>query len=160
MTEFVFDADGEEATDKLGAALAAAFACIEGPVVVALRGTLGAGKTRLVRSIAAAMEIPSEEVCSPTFTLIHEYHGSRSIYHLDAYRIRTDDEFRELGVEEMFDLDAVIIVEWADRVRGAMPDEFLQIDIEVTGDCSRRFIIRAAAMRLYEVLSVLNLALR
>src|SRR5262245_39032142 len=100
MSEFVFEAADEGATECLGAALAAA---LPAGVTVALCGTLGAGKTRLVQAIAAACGVPRDEVVSPTFVLCQQYHGSREINHLDAYRIADEDEFRELGVEELFD---------------------------------------------------------
>ena len=70
---------------------------------VALCGTLGAGKTRLVQAIAEAAGVDRRDVLSPTFVLIQEYHGRRSIYHIDAYRLRDEDEFLALGPEEYFD---------------------------------------------------------
>src|SRR5438552_15626499 len=127
MTEFVFKASDEQDTERFGIALAAV---LPPGTVVALRGTLGAGKTRLVQAVAAAVGVPREEVVSPTFVLCQEYHGTRTVYHLDAYRLRDEDEFRELGVEELFASDAVTFIEWADRVAGALPDDYLQIDIE------------------------------
>ncbi len=106
-------------------------------------GTLGAGKTRLVQAIAEALEIDSSEVTSPTFTLLQSHQGTGvdgnifTLHHLDAYRVADEDEFLELGVEELFDDGlAWTIVEWADRVRGVMPREtiWLHFEIEPTGD--------------------------
>jgi tRNA threonylcarbamoyladenosine biosynthesis protein TsaE len=141
MNPFVFDAADEGDTDRLGAALAG---CLPPETTVALCGTLGAGKTRLVQAIAAASGIPREEVVSPTFVLCQKYEGTRTIYHLDAYRLADDDEFRELGPEEFFESGGLVIVEWADKVADCLPEERVEIEIEVTGPTSRRFVVRGS----------------
>jgi tRNA threonylcarbamoyladenosine biosynthesis protein TsaE len=109
-----------------------------------LNGTLGAGKTRLVQAIAAACGVPREEVVSPTFVLCQQYQGTRTINHLDAYRLKDEGEFRALGADELFAVD-LTIVEWADKIAGALPEDHVRIDIEVTGSTSRRFAIREIA---------------
>jgi tRNA threonylcarbamoyladenosine biosynthesis protein TsaE len=139
MNAFIYEAADEAATEQFGAKLATA---LKPGTTIALSGTLGAGKTRLVQAIAAACQIPREEVVSPTFVLCQTYRGTRTIHHLDAYRIRDVDEFRELGVEELFDSDAILIIEWAERVAGALPDDYLLVEIQVTGPTSRRFVVR------------------
>ena len=83
---------------------------------VALCGTLGAGKTRLVQAIAEGLGVNRRDVVSPTFVLIQEYRGRRMIYHIDAYRLRDDDEFQQLGPDEYFESDGLVLIEWADRV--------------------------------------------
>jgi tRNA threonylcarbamoyladenosine biosynthesis protein TsaE len=153
MSEFVFDADDEAATDRFGAALAAVL--LPG-TTIALCGTLGAGKTRLVQAIAAACGVPREEVVSPTFVLCQTYRGSRTINHLDAYRLHDEDEFRELGVDELFASDAISIIEWADRVTAALPDDYVQIEIDVTGPTSRRFVVRTVGQSLRGFLDALS----
>ena len=146
MSEFTFVADSEAATDRLGAQLADV---LPPGTVVALVGTLGAGKTRLIQGVAAALGIPREEVTSPTFVLIHEYSGGRwPVYHVDAYRLRDEDEFLQLGPEEYFDGDGVTLIEWADRVEHCLPRDHLQIHMEVTGDIQRRITIRASSPAL------------
>src|SRR5579871_5394859 len=100
MNQFVFHAADEAATARLGRALADALPAAS---VVALIGPLGAGKTRLVQAIAAAAGVKDQEVVSPTFVLIHEYRGRVPIYHFDAYRLRDEDEFLQLGPQEYFD---------------------------------------------------------
>src|SRR5688572_16392277 len=117
MTSLAFIAHEEADTKRLGAALAAV---LPDGTTVALCGTLGAGKTRLVQAVAKACGVTGE-VVSPTFTLCHEYQGERTIYHLDAYRVRDDDEFLQLGVEEYFDSPALTFVEWGDRVINCLP---------------------------------------
>jgi len=156
MTRYVFLSRNEADTDRLGAALAC-----EAPAgaVVALCGTLGAGKTRLVQAVAQAIDVPAGEALSPTFVLIHEYHGRRTIYHIDAYRIKDADEFFELGVEELLDGDGLVMIEWADRVRSSLPDDRLQLTLEVAGPSARTVTIEglgpksaAAAKRIAAVL--------
>jgi tRNA threonylcarbamoyladenosine biosynthesis protein TsaE len=153
MTEFVFEAADEGDTDRLGAALAKA---LPPGTTVALCGTLGAGKTRLVQAIAAACGVDRGDVVSPTFVLCQKYEGLRTIFHLDAYRLRDEDEFRELGPEEYFESDGVTIIEWADKVAASLPDERIEIDVEVTGATARRFMVQAIGQRYESVISALS----
>ena len=134
----IYEAASEAQTQRLGAALARA---LPDGAVVALEGALGAGKTRLVQAIGAASGVAAGEVVSPTFVLIKEYQGARPIFHFDAYRLRDEDEFLELGPEEYFDRQGLTLIEWASRVAGCLPAEHLQIMITVTGPESRRFTI-------------------
>ena len=91
--------------------------------IVSLNGTLGAGKTRLVRAFAEACGVPAEQVTSPTFTLWQTYQSTRTIHHLDAYRIADEDEFDALGFEDCFEEEAITFVEWAGRVAECLPRE-------------------------------------
>lgn len=136
----VYTADDESATDRLGAAIASA---LQPGAVVALIGPLGAGKTRLVQAVAAAAGVAPGEVLSPTFVLIHEYRGRLPIYHFDAYRLRDEDEFLQLGPEEYFDASGWTFIEWADKVASCLPRERLEIRLEPTGATSRHFEVNA-----------------
>lgn len=108
---------------------------LPGGIVFGIVGTLGAGKTTLVQSIARACGVDSADVTSPTFTLLQTYHGSVGLHHLDAYRVADEDEFLELGVEELFDdQQAWTLVEWADRVESCMPDVTVWIRMEIGVD--------------------------
>jgi tRNA threonylcarbamoyladenosine biosynthesis protein TsaE len=139
MSELSFLAASEADTERLGQLLADA---LPGGTVIALVGTLGAGKTRLVQAVAAALGVPRDGVTSPTFVLVNEYTGGRlPVYHIDAYRLRDEDEFQELGPEEYFDGAGLTFIEWADRVENCLPLDFLRIDIEVAGDTSRLIIL-------------------
>jgi tRNA threonylcarbamoyladenosine biosynthesis protein TsaE len=140
MQSFTFTAHSEADTERLGQALAAA---LPGGIVVALIGTLGAGKTRLVQAFAAAHGVPRDAATSPTFVLVNEYRGRLPIYHIDAYRLRDEDEFIELGPEEYFESAGVTFIEWADRVADCLPAERLEIQCEATGENSRRFTLHA-----------------
>ncbi len=126
----------EQGTERLGAALADV---LPPGTLVALIGTLGAGKTRLVQAVATAVGVPQGSVTSPTFVLVNEYRQGRlPIYHFDIYRLKDDDEFLALGPEEYFEADGLSFVEWADRVEHLLPEERVEIELEVTGDTSRR----------------------
>jgi len=127
------------ATDRLGQQLARH---LPPGSVVALSGTLGAGKTRLVQAIAAACGVDPADVTSPTFVLCREYHGTRTIYHLDAYRLKDEDEFLELGPEEMFASGGLVFIEWAERVASYLPPDCVEITLEVTGETSRRATLK------------------
>jgi tRNA threonylcarbamoyladenosine biosynthesis protein TsaE len=110
--------------------------------VIALIGELGAGKTHLTRAIAEGVGITdSRIVTSPTFVLVQEYPARLPIYHFDAYRLKSEAEFADLGVHEYFESDGVCVVEWADRVPGCLPADHLRITLSVTGETSRRAIV-------------------
>lgn len=109
-------------------------------LVIGLVGTLGAGKTTLVQAIARAAGIAADDVTSPTFTLLNTHRGRITLHHLDAYRLADEDEFLELGVEELFDDDAWTVIEWADRVRSAMPIDTLWIEISISDDGQLRSV--------------------
>ncbi len=156
MTPLIYTAADETATDALGAALAEVLP--EG-TTVALCGTLGAGKTRLVQAIAAAVGIDRRDVLSPSFVLIGEHHGRRTLYHIDAYRLASQAEFQALGVDEYFDRDGLVLVEWADRVPDCLPRDRLEIRIAVTGPTARRFEITAGGRLDPSVLEGLRSAL-
>lgn len=146
---FTFTAPTEHETDRLGAALAAAL--VPG-TVVALIGPLGAGKTRLVQAVAAAVGVPREAVTSPTFVLVNEYLGGQlPIYHFDTYRLKEDDEFLNLGPDEYFDSQGITFVEWADRVANLLPSDRIEIEIETTNQTERQFTIRGTSPRTEEI---------
>jgi tRNA threonylcarbamoyladenosine biosynthesis protein TsaE len=164
---FEFVANDERDTDRFGAALAQV---LPPGAVVPLVGTLGAGKTRLVQAIAKAAGVDPSEVLSPTFVLVHEYRVQGSgfrvqapvpvIYHLDAYRIRDDDEFLELGPEEYFESDGWTFIEWADRVADCLPRDYLEINITVTGATARRFVVISHGPTLNAVSAPLKVILK
>ena len=107
---------------------------------VALAGELGAGKTVLVRGIAAGLSVADERiVSSPTFVLVQEYAGRVPIYHVDLYRLRDPTaELAELGLSEML-AEGVAVIEWADRAGEALPRPRWEIRVEITGRRARKF---------------------
>lgn len=137
---FRWHASSEVDTEALGHALAEV---VPPGTVIALSGTLGAGKTRLVKSLAAGLGVPAEEVISPTFVIMHRYEGTKTLYHFDVYRIQDDDEFLELGPDEYFDSQGITLLEWAERVESCLPPNYLKIHIEVLGETEREFTLEA-----------------
>ena len=109
-------------------------------LTLGITGTLGAGKTTLVQFIAEAAGIEKEAVTSPTFTLLQSHQGSVKLHHMDAYRINDEDEFLELGVEELFDDNAWTLIEWADRVRDVMPPDTLWMHLSPCDESNHRNI--------------------
>lgn len=121
--------------------------------VVALVGGLGAGKTHFVRAVAEGMGVRNPAaVTSPTFVLIQEYPARLPIYHFDAYRLNTAEEFVALGADEYFHGDGVCLVEWADRVAEALPAERLEVRFRVVSDAGREATVTGFGER-YERLA-------
>jgi tRNA threonylcarbamoyladenosine biosynthesis protein TsaE len=87
--------------------------------------------------VAEALGVDPAAISSPTFVLIHEYEGHLPIYHFDAYRLQSPQAFEDLGVAEYWGGDGVCLVEWADRVRGLLPEDCWMISLEPTGPMSR-----------------------
>lgn len=112
------------------------------PLVIAISGSLAAGKTTLVQAICRGYGV-AEPVTSPTFALIHEYLAPRShVYHLDLFRLTGPEELTALGWDELMCAHAVVLVEWPERAGSRLPSGHVPIDLEhVPGDESRRFLL-------------------
>jgi tRNA threonylcarbamoyladenosine biosynthesis protein TsaE len=135
MSARVFRTRSEEETIALGEELARLL-----PVraVVLLIGELGAGKTTLAKGIVKGLGAADpEDVSSPTFTLIHEYGSGRNVYHIDLYRLRNAREAFALGLEELFDRDAVLLVEWGERFPELWPEQRIEVRLESLADGER-----------------------
>ena len=128
----VYETHSEEETIELGRRIAA---MLPRHAAILLIGNLGAGKTTLAKGIVSGLgaALP-DEVSSPTFTLIHEY-GEGRVYHIDLYRL---DEVATLGLDEIFDRDAVVLIEWGERFPQAMPEERIEIRLQALGNETRR----------------------
>jgi tRNA threonylcarbamoyladenosine biosynthesis protein TsaE len=109
--------------------------------VVSLYGGLGAGKTRFVRGFVKAFGISPDEVDSPTFTIINEYHGETPIYHFDFYRLDDVREAIEIGAEEYFYGDGVCLIEWPERISGLLPSDCINITLTIKGKTTREISI-------------------
>jgi len=103
---------------------------------VLLIGNLGAGKTTLAKGIVQGLgAAPAEEVCSPTFTLIHEYGSPPAVYHVDLYRLDHARDTATLGLDELFDSPAMVIIEWGERFPQLMPPDRVEIRLRsLAGD--------------------------
>ncbi len=146
------------ATDALGVALGAR---LFAGAVVALDGQLGAGKTHLVRAVAAGLAVRNlAAVNSPTFVLIQEYAARLPIAHFDAYRLGSAREFAELGAGEYFEAGGVCLIEWAEKVADLLPADRLTVTLSVTGPDSRVAVLTASgpthAALLAELAKALN----
>ncbi|MCB9643158.1 MAG: tRNA (adenosine(37)-N6)-threonylcarbamoyltransferase complex ATPase subunit type 1 TsaE [Myxococcales bacterium] len=105
---------------------------LQGGEVLALIGDLGAGKTCFVQGLAVGLEIPDEAyVRSPTFSLIEEYDGRLPVYHLDLYRLSEEDELEAIGWRDCLDGESVVAVEWADQLRGYLPNRYIEIRLSI-----------------------------
>jgi tRNA threonylcarbamoyladenosine biosynthesis protein TsaE len=133
----IFHTQSEEDTIALGERLAAEFPA---RTVVLLIGNLGAGKTTLAKGIVKGLGAAQpDEVSSPTFTLIHEY--SPSAYHVDLYRLDSPAQLATLGLEEIFDREAVVLIEWGEKFLERLPEERIEIRLRATGENSREIEI-------------------
>jgi tRNA threonylcarbamoyladenosine biosynthesis protein TsaE len=124
-----FTTHSPEETIALGRTLGALLAP---PKLVLLRGDLGAGKTTLVKGIAEAFEAaPAEDVTSPTFTLVHEYHGPRAnLYHIDLYRIDTPRQLETLGIDDLINGDSILLIEWGEKFERFERERDVEIALE------------------------------
>jgi tRNA threonylcarbamoyladenosine biosynthesis protein TsaE len=127
----------EEETSSAGEALGGTLKPGE---VVLLHGALGAGKTAFVRGLARGLGADPEDVSSPTFTLIQQYSGRVTLYHVDLYRLEPR-EVEDLGLDELTDGDGVVAIEWAERWQ-IPPAVAVEVTIEDAGADSRRIRIR------------------
>jgi tRNA threonylcarbamoyladenosine biosynthesis protein TsaE len=111
--------------------------------VVLLIGNLGAGKTTLAKGIVSGLgAAPPDEVSSPTFTLIHEYGRERPVYHVDLYRLDDAREVATLGLEELFERKAIVLIEWGERFPHLLPAARTEIRLRVTRGDERKIEVR------------------
>ena len=115
---------------------------VSSPLVIALTGDLGAGKTTLTQAICLGYGV-REAVTSPTYSLVHRYDAERSaVYHVDLYRLENSSELTNIGWDDLFTERAIVIVEWPERAGSRMPEGHLHIDLGyVPGDSSRRVLL-------------------
>jgi tRNA threonylcarbamoyladenosine biosynthesis protein TsaE len=115
--------------------------------VLTLDGELGAGKTAFVRGLAAGLGVGPGQVTSPTYALVHEYPGERAtLVHLDLYRLATEEDARALGIEEQLArTDAVVAIEWAERLPGLVARAAVRVRLESTGGSTRKITVEGLA---------------
>ncbi len=141
MTARVYITHSAEETIALGRELAAT---LKDARMVILRGDLGAGKTTLVKGIAEGLQAASQEdVTSPTFTLIHEFHGPEvNLYHVDLYRIDTECELATLGLDELFAEEGnLVLLEWGEKFPRLAKERDVEIAIERRGEQERKITV-------------------
>lgn len=123
--------------------------------VVALSGDLGAGKTVLARGIAAGADA-SGYIASPTFTLVREYRGPTTVYHVDLYRLDRPQQLDDLGLDEILDGAGIVVIEWAEKASLLLPAEHLWVTIRfIDGDEVRELVFGAKGGRYVEIVATL-----
>jgi tRNA threonylcarbamoyladenosine biosynthesis protein TsaE len=128
-----------EETIAFGRTLAASFAP---PLLILLRGDLGAGKTTLVKGIAEGFAASADDVTSPTFTLVHEYRGPRAaLYHIDLYRVDTDRELETLGLDDLAGPESILLIEWGEKFPRFVRERDVEIALERVAENERRIQI-------------------
>jgi tRNA threonylcarbamoyladenosine biosynthesis protein TsaE len=156
MRDFQIQLNSLSETQRLAQALAAT---VELPMLIALSGTLGTGKTQLVRFVAQALGVSAEEVTSPTYVLLQRYSGRYPIYHFDFYRLESAAEVWDLGIDELLEQSALIFVEWAEKFPECLPTDRLQMrldPVEGASEQCRLMSITASGPRTERLLSRLH----
>lgn len=135
---YTFTARSEEETIALGVKIGS---LLKAGDVIAMTGTLAAGKTTITKGIAKALGV-EDTVTSPTFCLVSEYEGKRfPLYHIDAYRLDGEEDFLNLGVEEMLYGGGVCVIEWSEKVKSCLPKRTIHMAFTPKEDGSREIKI-------------------
>ena len=112
---------------------------IKQPVIIALIGDLGSGKTAFVQGLASGLDVPVEYyITSPTFTLINEYPGRLPLFHADLYRLETVQDLEDIGLDELLYDQGVLAVEWADKLVDNLSGDYLVLQFEIIDDDHRK----------------------
>jgi tRNA threonylcarbamoyladenosine biosynthesis protein TsaE len=125
-------------TEKAGRGLAA---MLRERDLVVLSGPLGAGKTCFIRGMAVGLGVNDDEVKSPSFTLVNEYHGDKWLYHFDLYRLKDPSELYQIGWDEYLLMEGIVVVEWGEKAEGYLPNKRIDIQIEIVDDQTRKILI-------------------
>lgn len=114
---------------------------LDGRTVVAFDAPMGAGKTTLISRIAEQLGA-EDDVTSPTFAIVNQYEGERTIYHFDMYRIERVEEALDFGCEEYISSGELCLVEWPEKIEPLLPEDTMVVKIDILSDTERRFIIK------------------
>lgn len=126
---------------------------IRRPVVIALWGELGAGKTAFVQGLARGLDVSEDQyVTSPTYTLINEYSGRMALFHVDLYRLESGDDFENIGLFDLFSEDGVVAIEWPQKLDDDLPDTRLDIGFEIIDENSRRLSLTLCGHKAEDLL--------
>ena len=144
-----FETGSEEETRGVGRALASV---LPECGVVLLTGELGAGKTTLAKGIVEGRgAATADEVSSPTFTLIHEYGEPVRVYHIDLYRLETAEEVRRLGLEDLVERAALILIEWGERFPALWPENRVEVRLADAGGDNRTIEVRGLGHLIQDI---------
>ena len=143
----------QDLSQKLGSS-------INQPLIIALIGDLGSGKTAFVQGLAKGLEVPDGYyITSPTFTLINEYPGRHPLVHVDLYRLENVDDLEDIGLDEMLYGQTVIAIEWADKLSDNLPAKHLLVTMEIIDDNSRTLRLNATGQNEVNLIKALEDAL-
>jgi tRNA threonylcarbamoyladenosine biosynthesis protein TsaE len=119
---------------------------LKGGEIIAVCGQLGSGKTHLIKGIAAGAGAQDRKrVTSPTFVIVNEYAGKLDIYHIDAYRLNSVDEFEMIGFDDFCYSGSVVLIEWADKIEAALQTmDYTRIEITHAGTTKRKIHVKNA----------------
>lgn len=156
-SEWTITLSSQAATEAFGRAIGRA---LTGGETLALSGELGAGKTALVRGIAAGLGAPPQAVSSPTFVLIHEYQGRLPLVHVDLYRLRSDAEAESTGLHDYFHGLTVTAIEWADKFPALLPADRLDMTLRHVSPTARTAHLAAQGPQSAQLLATLRHARR
>ncbi len=123
MYKFRYISDSPEATQRFASSLAPR---LQSGDILALQGDLASGKTTFTRGLSRYFRV-KEDVTSPTFTLINEYHGDRDLYHFDCYRLKKAEEILFMGLDDYLSRDGLIIIEWPEIVSSLLPESAIHL---------------------------------
>jgi len=130
---------------------------IEHPLIIGLSGDLGSGKTVFVQGLAEGLEVPDQYyITSPTFTLINEYPGRFPLFHIDLYRLDGISDLEDIGLDELLYDQAVIAIEWAEKMSPDLPALHLAMTFEITDDDDRRISLIAYGHNLVNLIKALE----
>ena len=150
MEKVVFQTKSTSETIRIGKSIGSLLMSGD---VVALVGELGTGKTQFIKGLATGVGVGKPTyISSPSFTLINEYAGKVPFYHIDLFRLKSEREAEELGLEEYFQGGGITAIEWADKIPSFLPQEMLWIHIRYTGKHTRSFEIIAKGKRFEKMI--------
>lgn len=141
--ERVFLAENKTETQKVAETLGLS---LSGGEIIFLKGDLGAGKTAFVGGLLKGLGI-NADATSPTFSLVNEYNGEKTLYHFDMYRINTEEELYSIGFYDYLDGDSVIAIEWAENVIDYLPEFDISVEIEKISENERKIILRGDTLK-------------
>ena len=124
--------------------------------VVALVGDLGGGKTWFTKGIAAGLDSNPNDIVSPTFTLVNEYEGRQQIFHIDLYRLKNTTEILDLDLEDYFLREGIVIIEWADRWPGKLPENTIYVELTMIDECTREIEFSGNYYRAREIMEAVK----
>jgi len=124
--------------------------------IIALIGDLGGGKTWFTKGVAINLDIDPDYIVSPTFTLVNEYRGRHQLFHIDLYRLKNKTEIMALDLEEYFSGEGIVVIEWADRWPGELPEERIQVELRMVDEHTRELGFSGRHPRAREVIKALR----